>query len=53
MATVRIVLDTRPTSIDENNKFSLVLRIGRKTKSWDIPFDMDIFKEEKLVMISL
>ncbi len=44
MATVRIVLDTRPTSIDKNNKFPLVLRIGHKTQRRDIPFDIRIAK---------
>lgn len=46
MATVRIVLDTRPTSVDKSNKYPLVLRIGHKTQRRDIPFDVRLGKQD-------
>ncbi|GAB5527490.1 MAG: hypothetical protein Roseis2KO_53620 [Roseivirga sp.] len=46
MATVRIVLDTRPTSADKDNKYPLVLRIGHKTQRRDIPFDIRLSKDD-------
>ncbi|OEK03270.1 hypothetical protein BFP97_17830 [Roseivirga sp. 4D4] len=53
MATVRIVLDTRPSNVDKNNKYPLVLRIGHKTQRRDIPFYIRLGKEDFIELDSI
>ncbi|WP_024768456.1 tyrosine-type recombinase/integrase [Aquimarina macrocephali] len=46
MATVKVTLDKRKDHITKDNKFALVLRIGHKSKTRDISFNIHLHADQ-------